>query len=291
MDSRAVDGGDQLVGWESMDVGREAVRWRERARVGGLMQGGRGWAPSSLHPPSPFGVGRVWRMGKTHRQAAELGSLWYGCEVSLLVKLCRLPLLWLGTCTAARCVGLWGVVRGFRFAQPTAIDRHRVAMQGWLVPLAREGVGVVGPDAGASGNRRSPRCGGEARCMGRGQVTCAANGREDRNKRMLRGLSESSAPPGQHRGEDTLSTGCASPAFEAALPLCGRAALHRVATGLRRVGAERLECVVPALWLGGEVLDEPRQAMQRGEADGDCEEQRDEYASKILGRFHVGADT
>jgi hypothetical protein len=28
-----------------------------------------------------------------------------------------------------------GVVRGYRFAQPTAIDRHRVAMRGWFGQL------------------------------------------------------------------------------------------------------------------------------------------------------------
>jgi hypothetical protein len=54
------------------------------------------------------------------------------------VKLCRLPLLWLVTCTAARCGGVVGVVRGYRFAQPTAIDRHRVAMRGWLGAVARD---------------------------------------------------------------------------------------------------------------------------------------------------------
>jgi hypothetical protein len=57
--------------------------------------------------------------------------------------LCRLPLLWLVTCTAARCGGVVGVVRGYRFAQPTAIDRHRVAMRGWL--------GAVACDRGVEG--------------------------------------------------------------------------------------------------------------------------------------------
>jgi hypothetical protein len=44
-------------------------------------------------------------------------------------------LLRVGTCTAARCGGVVGVVRGYRFAQPTAIDRHRVAMRGWFGQL------------------------------------------------------------------------------------------------------------------------------------------------------------
>jgi hypothetical protein len=43
-----------------------------------------------------------------------------------------------GNCTAARCGGFGGVVRGYRFAQPTATHRHRVAMQGWLGAVARD---------------------------------------------------------------------------------------------------------------------------------------------------------
>jgi hypothetical protein len=32
-------------------------------------------------------------------------------------------------CTAARCVGVLGAFRGFRCAQPPAIERHRFAMR------------------------------------------------------------------------------------------------------------------------------------------------------------------
>ncbi len=120
----------------------------------------------------------VVRRGGTARGAV---SVWGGVFGRVVLCCCG----W-GPAPLRGALGFGGVVRGFRCAQPTAIDRHRVAMRGWLVPLAREGVGVVGPDAGASGNRRSPRCGGEARCMGSGDVTCAANGREDREVRMLR---------------------------------------------------------------------------------------------------------
>jgi hypothetical protein len=55
MDSRAGGGGDQPIGRVSMDVRGEAVRWRARARVGGLMQGGRGWGPFLPAPSFPGG--------------------------------------------------------------------------------------------------------------------------------------------------------------------------------------------------------------------------------------------
>jgi hypothetical protein len=65
-------------------------------------------------------------------------------------------------CTAARCVRVVGAFRGFRCAQPPAIERHRFAMRRWALLLALARVGVVIRDAGASGNRRSPLCGEEA---------------------------------------------------------------------------------------------------------------------------------
>jgi hypothetical protein len=78
----------------------------------------------------------------------------------------------------------------------------------WGVRFARpcRGDGAFGtePDAGASGNRRSPRCGGEARRMVSGHVTCAANWREDREARMLRGVGDSSAPSGQKTERDSF---------------------------------------------------------------------------------------
>jgi hypothetical protein len=102
------------------------------------------------------------------------------------------------------------VVRGYRCAQPTAIDRHRVAMRDWLGAVAgTSGVDVVVQVAEMSGDD------------------------------AVRGVGDSSAPSGQEGEGGVVSTGCASRAFEAALPLVGRAALHRVATGLRPVGAGR----------------------------------------------------
>jgi hypothetical protein len=89
-----------------------------------------------------------------------------------------------------------------------------------------------------------------------GHVTCAANWREDREARMLRGVGDSSAPSGQKTERDSFH-------------------------GLRfAFGAGRFDCVVHALRLGGEVVDEPGQHVQRGEDEGDHEEQRERAAGK-----------
>ena len=132
-------------------VARAAMTLRAARESGGK--------DTSAQARGPF-VGEVVRSASVWREWARIGAGWEW---------------WLGVenGTAARCVCVSVAFRGFRFAQPPATKRHRFAMRSWSLLVGRTCTLGAGPDGDAFGNRRSPRCGGEAvePCKARNEKT------------------------------------------------------------------------------------------------------------------------